>query len=127
MLVFQFVAFFSLGMVILSTLTFIISTMEEFQAMDKGVSEYTTIVVILDYIDTFVIVFFTFEYFIRFICAPRKWRFFKQPMNLVDLFAIIPFYLALFLSQLEDIQIIGKAGKIVRLIRVMRILRFGIS
>ena len=44
-------------------------------------------------------------------------------MNLVDLFAIIPFYLAIFLSQLEDIQIIGKAGKIIRLIRVMRILR----
>ncbi len=110
-------------MVILSTLTFIVSTMEEFQAMDAGVSEFTAIVVILDYIDMFVIVFFTLEYAVRFICAPRKWRFFKNPMNLVDLFAIIPFYLAIFLSQLEDIQIIGKAGKIIRLIRVMRILR----
>ena len=44
-------------------------------------------------------------------------------MNLVDVLAIIPFYLSIFLNQLEDIQIIGKAGKIVRLIRVMRILR----
>ena len=44
-------------------------------------------------------------------------------MNLIDFLAIIPFYLALFLNSLEDIQIIGKAGKIVRLIRVMRILR----
>ena len=52
-------------MVILSTLTFIISTMEEFQAMDDGKSEYTTVVIILDYIDTFVIIFFTFEYLIR--------------------------------------------------------------
>lgn len=42
---------------------------------------------------------------------------------MVDLAAIIPFYLALALNHLEDIQIIGKAGKIVRLIRVMRILR----
>ena len=31
----------------------------------------------LEYIDTIVIIFFTFEYSIRFICAPRKWRFFK--------------------------------------------------
>eukprot|EP00095_Tigriopus_kingsejongensis_P007020 maker-scaffold232_size243569-snap-gene-1.25 protein:Tk07020 transcript:maker-scaffold232_size243569-snap-gene-1.25-mRNA-1 annotation:"potassium voltage-gated channel protein shab-like isoform x5" len=119
----QFVAFFSLGMVILSTLTFIISTMEEFQAMDAGESQYTTVVIILDYIDTFVIVFFTLEYLIRFVCAPRKWRFFKNPMNLVDLFSIIPFYVSMFLHTLEDVMIIGKAGKIVRLIRVMRILR----
>lgn len=107
-------------MVILSTLTFIISTMEEFQALDRGQTEMPTIVLVIDYIDTFVIIFFTIEYFVRFTCAPRKWRFFKNPMNLVDLFAIIPFYLALFLNQLEDIQIIGKAGKIVRLIRIMR-------
>ncbi len=110
-------------MVILSTLTFIISTMKEFQAMDSGQTEYTAVVVILDHVDTLVIVFFTLEYLVRFICSPRKWRFFKSPMNLVDLLAIIPFYLTLFVSQLEDIQIIGKAGKIVRLIRVMRILR----
>ncbi len=58
-------AFFSLGMVVLSTLTFIISTMEEFQAMDAGHSEFTAAVVVLDHVDTFVIIFFTFEYFIR--------------------------------------------------------------
>ena len=110
-------------MVVLSTLTFIISTMEELQALEHGESEYTALVIILDYIDTFVIIFFTAEYAVRFICAPRKWRFFKNPMNLVDVLAIIPFYLSIFLNQLEDIQIIGKAGKIVRLIRVMRILR----
>ena len=64
-------AFFSLGMVVLSTLTFIISTMEELQALEAGESEFTAIVVILDYIDTFVIVFFTLEYVVRFVCAPR--------------------------------------------------------
>ena len=51
------------------------------------------------------------------MCAPRKWRFFKGPMNLVDLLAIMPFYLSLFLAQLEDVLIIGKAGKIIRLTR----------
>lgn len=45
------------------------------------------------------------EYLVRFICAPRKWKFFKQPMNLIDFLAIIPFYLALFLNSLEDIQV----------------------
>ena len=115
---FQFVAFFSLGMVILSTLTFVISTMEEFQGRKKrerpwqlfcslwltesrifsrktfifyrgekrkgnfgrtktllrqamesegGKSGWLPFISIgLNYIDTFVIVFFTLEYLIRF-------------------------------------------------------------
>ena len=44
-------------------------------------------------------------------------------MNLVDVFAIIPFYLTLWLNSLEDLTIIGKAGKLIRLIRVLRIMR----
>lgn len=41
------------------------------------------------------------EYIIRFVCSPRKWRFFKQPMNLVDFFAIIPFLLDLVIGGLQ--------------------------
>ncbi len=109
-------------MVLISTLTFILSTMEDFkEESEKDANSVTNI--ILDYIDTVAIIFFTIEYVLRFSCAPRKWKFFRNPMNMVDLLAIIPFYLALCLTHLEDIQIIGKAGKIVRLIRVMRILR----
>ena len=80
------------------------------------------------------------EYLVRFICSPRKWRFFKQPMNLVDFFAIIPFMLDLVIGGLQvcstlsinthhhhqfgqDFEIMGKAGKIVRLVRVMRVMR----
>ena len=44
-------------------------------------------------------------------------------MNLVDFFAIIPFYLTLILDSMEDMQIIGKAGKLIRLVRVLRIMR----
>lgn len=74
-------------------------------------------------IDEISIIFFTLEYVVRFTCAPRKWKFFKDPMNLVDLLAIIPFYLTLVLDSMEDMQIIGKAGKLVRLVRVLRIMR----
>jgi len=118
----QFNAFFSLGMVVISTLTFIVSTLEDFKEEDEWDPD-SVLNLTVEYIDTIVIVFFTLEYFLRFVCSPRKWKFIKDPMNMVDLIAIIPFYLALALNHLEDIQIIGKAGKIVRLIRVMRILR----
>jgi hypothetical protein len=39
-------------------------------------------------------------------------------MNIIDMLAIIPFYLSLLLEGLEDFEIIGKAGKIVRLVKV---------
>ena len=44
-------------------------------------------------------------------------------MNMVDLLAIIPFYLTLALDSMEDLTIIGKAGKLIRLVRVLRIMR----
>ena len=45
--------------------------------------------------------FFTYILFNRFICSPRKFRFFKQPMNLVDFCAIIPFLLDLVIGGLQ--------------------------
>ncbi len=73
-------------------------------------------ITLLEVLDASCIIYFTLEYAVRFACSPRKLRFVTQSMNLVDLFAIIPFYLTIFLAQLEDVQIIGKAGKVVRLV-----------
>lgn len=75
------------------------------------------------WIDAFTAVYFTIEYVIRFGCAPRKLVFFIQPLNLVDLFAILPYIFSFVLDHLSEFHIIGKAGKVVRLVRVTRILR----
>ena len=34
-----------------------------------------------DVVDTICIVYFTLEYIVRFMCAPKKLRFIMQPMN----------------------------------------------
>ena len=104
----------SLIITLIATLTFIL----QFSFEDED-SENAP----LRMIESFTIIYFTFEYIIRFSCSPNKWRFFKHPINLVDLFAILPFYLTFALDQLEDLQIIAKAGKTIRLVRVLRIIR----
>ena len=119
----QFLALFSLSMVLLSTVTFIISTADELQKDAEGNVEFPTIVFIIDMLDNFVIIFFSIEYVMRLIICPRKIKFLKQSMNVIDILAIAPFYISLLLEGLEDFEIIGKTGKIVRLVRVMRILR----
>ena len=119
----QFLAVFSLSMVLLSTVTFIISTADELQPDEEGNLDFPLLLYVISLIDNFVVVYFTVEYLIRLIICPMKIKFIKDPMNMVDLFAVIPFYLSLLLEGLEDFQIIGKTGKIIRLVRVMRILR----
>ena len=49
--------------------------------------------------------------------------YFFSVMNLIDLLALIPFYLTMLLEQMDDMQMIGKTGKIIRLVRVLRIMR----
>ena len=68
-------------------------------------------------IDYLAVGFFSLEYFLRLLLCPKKTKFFFDKMNLVDFIAIIPFYIALLLEGLEDLEIIGKAGKIIRIIR----------
>ena len=68
---FQVFGFVSLSMVLVSTAGFILSTLPQFQ--QDG--EYFALSAIFVIIDQIAVYFFTFEYAIRLLCAPRKFRF----------------------------------------------------
>jgi hypothetical protein len=44
-------------------------------------------------------------------------------MNIVDLLAVLPFFITIIVHEMEDSKIIGKAGKMIRLVRVLRVMR----
>ncbi|KAI6237151.1 Potassium voltage-gated channel subfamily B member 2 [Aphelenchoides besseyi] len=78
------------------------------------------------------IAFFTVEYCLRMFAAPRKIRFALRALNLVDLLAILPFYLELLLTlcgvddrMLRDLRWAFLVVRILRVLRVIRIIKLG--
>ena len=123
-LFFQIYGFASLGVVLLSALIFVLQTMPEFEEDEEtGEAEYPGAVKGLKFLNHFTIIFFTVEYIVRLCCAPKKCKFLSQPMNIIDLVAIIPFYMTFALDFMENWHIIGKAGKLIRLVKMLRVLR----
>jgi len=134
-------AFTSMGVVVISTIVFILSTMPELTDdidmilftnttdADTGVVTQQPVerweegILALGIIDHTTMVFFTLEYIIRFTCAPEKLPFVRAPLNVIDLLAILPYYFGFVLEGLKDTLVVGRVGKVLRLVRVMRILR----
>jgi len=129
-------AFTSMTVVIISTLTFVLSTMPELaedidvvlfdnetDASEGSVERWDQGILLLKIVDHASMWFFTLEYIVRFCCSPHKIRFVYAPLNIVDLLAILPYFVSFLVDELKDTQMIGRAGKVFRLIRVMRILR----
>ncbi len=73
----------------------------------------------LKYSEIAVVVIFTCEYIIRILLSPNRLRFIFSFYGLVDLIAILPFYLA-FAIDLRSFRLI----RLLRLIRVLKIARY---
>ena len=113
---------FSLSVLFISTITFIVSSLEDIKDIKEDQAE-SELSVVCQMVDIFSFSFFTLEYFSRLLCSPHRWKFFKRTMNLIDLLILLPFYISLILEGLEDYQIIGRVGKILRLMRILKIMR----
>jgi hypothetical protein len=68
------------------------------------------------------IAYFTLEFVLRFYVTTEKYKFMKGPLNLVDLVAILPFYIGLLLpGGVEGVSVV----RVVRLVRVFRVFKIG--
>ncbi|UZE95307.1 ion transporter [Alkalimarinus alittae] len=78
--------------------------------------EYRTVFQWLEW--TFTILF-TIEYAVRIYCVPNRMRYIFSFYGLVDLVAIIPTYLGLFITDVQYLLVI----RILRILRIFRILK----
>lgn len=69
-------------------------------------------------------IWFSFEYLSRFAVHPQKCDFVKQPLNMIDLMTIIPFFVEECLPAMgvHDVELRNFRGAMV-VIRVMRLAR----
>ncbi|XP_021510505.1 potassium voltage-gated channel subfamily V member 2 [Meriones unguiculatus] len=126
--------------VLISVVALALNTVEEMQHQaeeDTGGGDPGPI---LEHVEMLCVAFFTLEFLLRLASTPNLRRFARSALNLVDLVAILPFYLQLLLEcftsedqrqgkgsprehDLETVGRVGKVGQVLRIMRLMRIFR----
>ncbi|KAM7002168.1 A-type voltage-gated potassium channel KCND2-like isoform 2-T2 [Tautogolabrus adspersus] len=72
-------------------------------------------------LDTACVMIFTVEYLMRLIAAPSRYKFMKSVMSVIDVVAIMPYYIGLVMT--DNDQVSG-AFVTLRVFRVFRIFKF---
>uniref|UniRef100_A0A4W4HC66 BTB domain-containing protein n=1 Tax=Electrophorus electricus TaxID=8005 RepID=A0A4W4HC66_ELEEL len=134
------IALISVIIIVMSVIVFCLETLPEFKEdIDVLRQNYATNVTVngeklnpftdpFFFVETLCITWFCFELLVRFLSCPSKSAFFKNIMNIIDIVAIVPYFVSLFLD-LAEYQ--GKAQqatslailRVIRLVRVFRIFK----
>lgn len=112
----RYTAKFIFAVIILSCITFCLETLPEFRS-DVIQRRFL-------YIEYFCVAVFTAEFVVRLATAPHPLRFLVTPFTIVDIVAILPFYIEVIVqAAAPGAGGNGSAMRIVRLLRLIRLLR----
>ncbi|MBN3304364.1 potassium voltage-gated channel subfamily F member 1 [Amia ocellicauda] len=116
------IAIMSFFFILISSVVLCLGTIPELQVEDTEGNhvEHPT----LDAIETACIGWFTVEYILRLVSSPNKLRFAFTFMNIIDVLAIMPFYVSLTLTYLGNKMMeLSNVQQAVQALRIMRIAR----
>ncbi|KAJ0026510.1 hypothetical protein NQD34_017510 [Periophthalmus magnuspinnatus] len=124
----KIIAVASLSVVLTSIIAMCVHSMPEFQQHDDNDKLIEDPVLAI--LEEICIACFSAEFIIRLIVAPSRRKFLGNPLNIIDVASILPFYATLDLEtadedaeENEDIENVGKVVQVLRLMRVLRILK----
>ncbi|XP_051813164.1 potassium voltage-gated channel subfamily V member 1 isoform X1 [Acanthochromis polyacanthus] len=84
---------------------------------------------LLEAMEYVCVVWFTAELALRFLCVRNKCRFSRSIPNVIDLMAILPFYVTLAVENLHggstELENMGRVVQVLRLLRSLRMLKLG--
>jgi len=106
----RYFGFFIQILIILSVVTFSIETIPDLKSETRS---------ILRFFELFCVIIFSFEYVLRIYVADKKLKFIFSFFGIIDLFAILPFYVA-FGVDLRSVR----AMRFVRLFRLFKLVRY---
>lgn len=118
-------SFVSISIVLVSIATICIHSMPEYQQSDEDSTLINSSVLLnLEYS---CIGWFTFEVTARFLLAPNMEKFFKHPLNLIDIVSVLPFYFTLLVDMIAGrysiFVSVSEVAQVFRLMRIFRVLK----
>ncbi|CAI2724048.1 unnamed protein product [Schistosoma spindalis] len=78
-------------------------------------------------LDTACVVIFTVEYCARMYAAPNRWKFFISVMSIIDVVAILPFYIGLLMPDNKSVSGVFTTLRVFRVFRVFKFSRHSVG